>query len=49
MIIEVYQQGKYYRLSTERAAHYENLKPHNSSPEDCCVPQIMKGHEYIVV
>ena len=28
MITEVHQQGRFYRLSTGRAAHYENLKPH---------------------
>ena len=26
MITEVHQQGRFYRLSTVRAAHYENLK-----------------------
>ena len=34
MITEVHQQGRFYRLSTGRAAHYENLKPHVPSPED---------------
>ena len=34
MITEVHQQGGFYRLSTGRAAHYENLKPHVPSPED---------------
>ena len=33
MITEVHQQGRFYRLSTGRAAHYENLKPHVPSPE----------------
>ena len=28
MITEVHQQGRFYRLSTGRAAHYEILKPH---------------------
>ena len=28
MITGVHQQGRFYRLSTGRAAHYENLKPH---------------------
>ena len=36
MITEVHQQGRFYRLSTVRAAHYENLKPHVPSPEDWC-------------
>ena len=34
MITEVLQQGRFYRLSTGRAAHYENWKPHVSSPKD---------------
>ena len=34
MITEVHQQGLFYRLSTGRAAHYENQKPHVPSPED---------------
>ena len=46
MITEVHQQGRFYRLTTGRAAHYENLKPHVLSPEDWCVPQNMEGLEY---
>ena len=49
MIIEVHQQGGFYRLSTGRAAHYENLKPHVPSPEDWHVPQNMEGLEYLLV
>ena len=45
MITEVHQQGRFYRLSTERAAHYENLKYHVPSPEDWCVPQNMEELE----
>ena len=33
MITKVHQQGRFYRLSTGRAAHYENLKPHVPSPK----------------
>ena len=33
MITEVHQQGRFYRLSTGRAAYYENLKPHVPSTE----------------
>ena len=29
IITEVHQQGRFYRLSLERAAHHENLKPHS--------------------
>ena len=49
MITEVHQQGRFYRLSTGRAAHYENLKPHVPSPEDWCIPKDMEGLEYLVV
>ena len=49
MITEVHQQGRFYRLSTGRAAHYENLKPHVPSPEDWCLPRDMEGLEYLVV
>ena len=49
MITEVHQQGRFYRLSTGRAAHYENLKPHVPSPEDWCIPQNMEGLEYPLV
>ena len=49
MITEVHQQGRFYRLSTWRAAHYENLKPHVPSPEDWCVPQNKEGLEYLLV
>ena len=49
MITEVHEQGRFYRLSTGRAAHYENLKPHVPSPEDWCVPQNMEGLEHLLV
>ena len=49
MITEVHQQGRFYRLSTGRAAHYENLKPHVPSQEDWCVPQNMEGLDYLLV
>ena len=48
MITEVHQQGRFYRLSTGRAAHYENLKPHVPSPEDWCIPKDMEGLEYLL-
>ena len=49
MITEVHQQGRFYRLSTGRAAHYENLKPHAPSPEDWCIPKDMEVLEYLLV
>ena len=49
MITEVHQQGRFYRLSTGRAAHYENLKPRVQSTEDWYLPQNMEGLEYLLV
>ena len=49
MITEVHQQGRFYRLSTGRAAHYENLKPHVPTPEHWYLPQNMEGMEYLLV
>ena len=48
-VTEVHQQGRFYRLSTGRAAHFENLKPNFPSPEDWCVPQNMEGLESLLV
>ena len=36
-------------MSTGRAAHNENLKLHDPSPEDWCVPQNMEGIEYLLI
>ena len=30
-------------LQTERAAHYENIKPHNPTTEDWCIPADWKN------
>ena len=49
MITEVHQQSRIYRVSTGRAVHYENLKPHVPSPEDWCVPQNTEGLDYLLV
>ena len=48
MVTEVHQQGRFYRLSTGRAAHYENLKPHFPSPENLCVPHNIEGRDHLV-
>ena len=42
-------QGPFYRLSTGRAAHYENLKPRVPSLEDWCVPQNLEGFDYLLL
>ena len=48
MITEVHQERRFYRLSTGRAAHYENIKPHNPSTEDWCIPADMEG-DYLMM
>ena len=47
MITEVHQEGRFYRLSTGRAAHYENIKPHNPSTEDWCIPAVMEEGDFL--
>ena len=49
MIMEVHQEGLFYRLSTGRAAHYENIKPHNPSTEDWCIPADMEEGYYLMM
>ena len=49
MITEVHQEGRFYRLSSGRAAHYENIKPHNSSTEDWCIPADMEEGDYLMM
>ena len=49
MITKVHQEGGFYRLSTGRAAHYENLKPHNSSTEDWGIPADMEEGDYLMM
>ena len=48
-ITEVHQGGRFYRLSTGRAARYENIKPHNASSEDWCIPADMQEGDYLIV
>ena len=49
MITEVHKEGRFYRLSTGRAAHYENIKPHNPSTEDWCIPAYMEEGDYLMM
>ena len=49
MITEVHQEGRFYRLRTGRAAHYENIKPHNPSTEDWCIPADMEEGDYLMM
>ena len=38
---EVHQGGRFY--------HYENIKPHNASSEDRCIPADMQEGDYLIV
>ena len=49
MITEVHQEGRFYRLSTGRATHYENIEPHIPSTEDCCIPADMEEVDYLMM
>ena len=49
IITEVHQEGRFHRLSTGRAAHYENMKPHNPSTEDWCLPADMEEGDYLMM
>ena len=49
MITEVHQEGRFYRLSTGRVAHYENIKPHNFLIEDWCIPADMYEGDYLMM
>ena len=49
MITEVHQEGRFQRLSTGRATHYENIKPHNPSTEDWCIPADMEEVDYLMM
>ena len=49
MITEVHQAARFYRLSTGRAAHYENIKPHNPSTEDWRIPADMEEGDYLMM
>ena len=48
MITEVHQDGRFYRLSTGRAAHYDNIKQHIPSTEDWCIPADMEEGDEVV-
>ena len=36
-------------LSNEHCTHYENIKQHNASSEDWCIPADMHEHDYLIV
>ena len=45
----MHQGGRFYRLSTGKTAHYENIKPHNASSEGYCFPADMQEGDYLIV
>ena len=49
MITEVHQEGRFCRLSTVRAVHYENIKRHNPSTEDSCIPADIEEGDYLMM
>ena len=49
MITEVHQEGRFYRLSTGRAAHYEKLKPHNLSTDAWCIRADIEEGDYLMM
>ena len=49
MITEVNQKGRFYRLSSGRAAHFENTNPQNPSTEDWCIPEDMEEGNYLMM
>ena len=48
-ITEVHHGGHFYWSRTGRAAHYENINPHNASLEDWCIPRDMHDADYLIV
>ena len=48
-ITEVHQGGRFYRLSTGRAAHYENIKPHLASSVDWFIPADMHEEDDLIL
>ena len=49
IITELHQDGRFYRLSSGRAAHYETIKPPNPSTEDWCIPADMEEGDYLMM
>ena len=49
MITKVHQERRFYRLSTGRAAHFENITTHNPSTEDWCIPEDMEEGDYVMM
>ena len=49
MITEMHLDGRFYRLSTARAAHFQYIRPHNPSTEVWFVPEDMEEGDYLMM
>ena len=45
----MHKEGRFYRLSTGRAAQYENIKLHKPSTKDWCIPADMEEGDYLMM
>ena len=43
------EQREFYRVSIHRAAHFENMKPHNPSTEDWCIAEDLAKGDYLMM
>ena len=43
------EQREFYRYSTHRAAHFENMKRHNPSTEDWCIAEDLVEGDYLMM
>ena len=48
-VTEVHQGGRFDRLSTGCAAHYEKIKPHKARLEDWCISMDVHEDDYLIV
>ena len=42
-------RGTFSQTEYRRAAHFENIKPHNPPPEDWCIPADMEEGDYLMM
>ena len=49
MMTEVLQEGRFYRLSTGRAAFFEKIKPQYASTEYWCIPEDIEEGNYLMM
>ena len=49
MITKVHRERRFYRLSIGRAGQHENIKPHNPSTDDWCIPPDKEEEDYLMM